>query len=249
MLTRRRFLPVALGALLAVSGCASVQPPTPVQVDQAARSGHYIDATVFEIPRLLSPPPANDSAETRAELDEMLRIQASRSSEAAERSVQDAGVSVFRFADVIGPQFTEQKLPVVKAFFARLLEDEGLIVGPAKDAFDRPRPFVLEPRLQPLIARPKSSSYPSGHSTWGYTMGLVLAQMLPEKRNEIMTRAKEYAHNRVVVGVHYPSDVAAGEHAASAFVAMLFISPRFRADLADATAELRASGTDMASPR
>lgn len=246
MLTRRRFLPVALLVLLTATGCASVQPLSP---DRAGRTGHYIDTSVFEIPRLLSPPPANDSAETRAELDEMLRIQASRSPAAAERSVKDAGVSVFRFADVIGPRFTEQKLPVVKAFFARLLEDEGLIVGPAKDAFDRPRPFVLEPRLQPLIDRPKSSAYPSGHSTWGYTMGLVLAQMLPEKRNEIMARAKEYAHNRVVVGVHYPSDVAAGEHAASAFVAMLFLSPRFRADLAAATAELRASGTDMASPR
>ena len=69
----------------------------------------------------------------------------------------------------------------------------------------------------------------------------VLADMVPEKRAEIVARAGEFADNRVVAGVHYPSDVDAGRISGSVLAAFLFASPEFRAEEQVATAELRSA--------
>jgi acid phosphatase (class A) len=235
MLSRRHLLGLSLSTLLALAGCTTAS-----QSERAPSAAHYIDPGTLVLQRVVPPPPSDSSAETRAELDEMLRIQAERSPTTSARAKDDAAVSVFRFADAVGSdRFTKKNLPLTTALFDRLLEDEGLVMTPAKDAFARPRPFVLEERLQPLLDKPKSSAYPSGHSTWAYSAGLVLADMLPERRAEIMTRVREYAYNRVVVGLHYPSDIEAGAMSGAALAAALFSSFKFRADQAAAAQELR----------
>jgi len=239
MTTRRfflnqSFLALGLSALLALPGGATAKEPV------RAEATHYIDTKTFDLARVLAPPPADDSAATRAELDEMLRIQGSRSEAQSARATADAEVSVFRFADVVGSdRFTAANLPLTLALFKKISDDELWAAGAAKDAFRRPRPFLLEPKLQPLLARTSSASYPSGHSMWGYAVGLVLADMLPEKRAQIMARAREYATNRVVVGMHYPSDIESGIHSGVALAAAFFSSSTFRADEAAATKELR----------
>jgi acid phosphatase (class A) len=150
-------------------------------------------------------------------------------------------VSIFRFADALGspPQFNRQELPLTTMLFNRIARDESLFMGTAKDAFGRPRPFVTERRLAPVVDKPDSASYPSGHTTWAVACAIVLADMLPERRTQIFARADEYAHNREVAGVHYPSDVAAGHLAGAALATELFHSARFVADEAAAGAELR----------
>ncbi len=67
--------------------------------------------------------------------------------------------------------------------------------------------------LQPIKeALPDDSySYPSGHSAYGATLGILLSQMLPEKKSEIYARINDYARSRMVAGVHYRSDVEAGK--------------------------------------
>jgi acid phosphatase (class A) len=200
-----------------------------------------VDAGTFDLRRLLPPPPAAGSAEQRAELDTMLRIQMQRTPAEVEKARADAAVSVFRFADALAnpPEFDARSLPLTAALFRDVENEESGVMEPAKAGFARPRPFTAEPRLSPVLERPRSGSYPSGHSTFGYASGLVLADMVPERRAEILARASEYAHNRVVAGVHYPSDVQAGQLAGTALAAMLFACPHFRAEERAATAELR----------
>jgi acid phosphatase (class A) len=41
-----------------------------------------------------------------------------------------------------------------------------------------------------------------------------LSKIVPEKRTEILARAEEYAHNQLVCGVHYPSDIEASRRIA-----------------------------------
>jgi acid phosphatase (class A) len=230
----RSFLALGVSALLTLSGGTTAKEPV------RAESTHYLDTSTFDLARVLAPPPADDSPATRAELDEMLRIQGSRSEEQVARAKADAEVSVFRFADVVGSdRFTAANLPLTIALFKKISDDELWAASAAKNAFGRPRPFLLEPKLQPLLARTSSTSYPSGHSMWGYAVGLVLADMLPEKRAQIMVRAREYATNRVVVGMHYPSDIESGIQSGVALVAAFFSSSKFRADQAAATKELR----------
>ncbi len=152
-------------------------------------------------------------------------------------------MSIFRFADALGDptHFTAHDLPITKELFERITQDESLFMNPAKDAFGRPRPFVTEKRLAPVVAMPPSASYPSGHTTWAIACAIVLADMVPERRTQIFARADEYSHNREVGGVHYPSDVAAGHLAGTALAEQLFDTPRFVADAIAAATELRAA--------
>jgi acid phosphatase (class A) len=243
--------------LLVLAGCATASRsqqqgvnPAPVADAQTIAAtqfrpnpngGAYLARDSLNLYRLLPPPPEAGSAQERADLDELLRLQATRTPAEVQRARDDASVTVFRFADALGnPQnFKPQALPVFARLFERITQDEGLFMNSAKDAFGRPRPFLIEKRLAPVVAKPPSASYPSGHTTWAVAVAVVLADMVPERRAQIFARADEYAHNREVGGVHYPSDVAAGHLAGTALAVELFDSPRFVADEAAAAAELR----------
>jgi acid phosphatase (class A) len=245
---RHRATPLALLLLgfLAVQDAVPVfaadppHPPSPAR-HVAADTAHCVDPSRLDLGRLLPPPPAGGSVEERAELDELLRIQVNRTPAQADRARKDAEVSVFRFADSLANPslFTPENVPLTAKLFNDIDWDEAAVLGEAKHEFSRPRPFTVEPRLNPVIERPLSSSYPSGHSTWAYMTGLVLADMIPERRAQILARASEFAHNRSVAGVHYPSDVEAGRLAGTTLAAMLFACPPFQREEAAARTELR----------
>jgi acid phosphatase (class A) len=239
---RVRSLIFLLNVLFAMGSCASVAQAPQAPVSQApAVVDHYLTATSLNLYRLLPPPPEAGSAQERAELDELLRLQAARTPATAQRAADDATVSIFRFTDALGspPRFNPHQLPLTTLLFNRIARDESLFMNTAKDAFGRPRPFLTERRLSPVVEKPASASYPSGHSTWAVACAIVLADMVPERRAQLFARADEYAHNREVGGVHYPSDVAAGHLAGTALATELFDSPRFVADEVAAAAELR----------
>ncbi len=84
-----------------------------------------------------------------------------------------------------------------------------------------------------------SYSYPSGAANGGMTAALILTALLPEKRNELLARAREYGENRVVLGVHFPSDIEAANSLATVLVGFMNSNPAFIDDLAIARAEIR----------
>ena len=252
--------------LFALAACATPAAPppqgvNPVPVAAAAspteaafapnHGGAYLATASLNLYRLLPPPPEAGSARERAELDELLKLQATRTPAEVQRARDDANVSVFRFADALGnpPNFTPQALPLLTQLFQRVGQDEGQFMNPAKDAYGRPRPFLTDKRLAPVVAKPPSASYPSGHTTWAVASAIILADMVPERRAQLFARADEYSHNREVGGVHYPSDVAGGHLAGTVLAAKLFDTPRFLADEAAARAELRAALGLPALPR
>jgi acid phosphatase (class A) len=247
---RSRRLISSASLLVALAACAfnaaaqqqaSDAAPAGALTAPAAADVPYLARGAVNLYRLLPPPPAAGSAQQRAELDELLRLQGARTPAGVQRARDDANISIFRFADALGspPNFTAQQLPLTTRLFERIARDESQFVEPVKDAFDRPRPFLTESRLSPVVPKPPSASYPSGHSIWAVSCAIVLADMVPERRAQIFARADEYAHNREVGGVHYPSDVAGGHLAGTALATALFMSPRFLKDEAAATAELR----------
>jgi acid phosphatase (class A) len=63
--------------------------------------------------------------------------------------------------------------------------------------------------------------------------------MVPEKSAELFARGREYGENRVLAGVHYPTDVEAGRLSATAIAAALMQNERFMKDFNQAKVELR----------
>ena len=191
---------------------------------------------------LLPPPPAVDSDQMKAELGEILTIQVTRSKAMVDRAIADVTENIWRFADVVdSPKFTAAALPKLAAFFDRVVETESAVVDPAKDVWKRPRPHLYSDLVKPVVPLSKSGSYPSGHSTVGTLMGIELSNMLPEKRAQIMARAWEFGHNRVVGGIHYPSDIEMGRISGMVIAQTISTHPDFRAEFEAAKAELRAA--------
>jgi outer membrane autotransporter protein len=107
----------------------------------------------------------------------------------------------------------------------------GLTAGSTgADPFGDSRPYQTEPKVtlytgndffgvasgnnaylngptQNLTASP---SFPSGHTTYGYTESVLLALMAPQRFQQMITRGAEYGNDRIIVGAHYTMDVIAG---------------------------------------
>jgi len=107
----------------------------------------------------------------------------------------------------------------------------GLVAGsPGADSFGNSRPFQTEPSLTritgpdyfycqadnivynrgPMMNLINSPSYPSGHTTYGYTGALILAILVPERYSQMITRGAEYGNDRIIAGAHYAMDVLGG---------------------------------------
>ena len=129
--------------------------------------------------------------------------------------------------------------------------------GPGADAYGDSRPFQTEPHLAaiagpdyfnvpsdnvvynrgPAMNLVDSPSFPSGHTTYGYTGALLLALLTPERYREMIARGAEYGDDRIIVGAHYAMDVIAGRTLATYDVAHLH---RQRSRLSRPDAERRA---------
>jgi hypothetical protein len=107
----------------------------------------------------------------------------------------------------------------------------GLPAGaPGADAYGDSRPFQTEATVAaiagpdylnhpadnrvynrgPLMNLQNSPSYPSGHTTYGYTGALLLAVLVPSRYQQMVTRGAEYGNDRILVGAHYAMDVIGG---------------------------------------
>jgi len=140
------------------------------------------------------------------------------------------------------------------------------------------RPFQVAPdRIQNFAPGITASvidnpAFPAGHSTIGYTQELLFATMVPERYQQLLTRASEYGDSRIVIGAHYPLDIIGGRIIGTYNVVQLLnnnpdylnqtitgagngtvtTSPDFATLLANSTTDLRTllqqgCGTDIAT--
>jgi acid phosphatase (class A) len=158
----------------------------------------------------------------------------------------DAVLLYPRFDEALGKPIDRATSPLLIKLLNRTLRDISASAFSAKLHFQRPRPYqslalqrVCGTEKPPVPeSHPSSgSSYPSGHSAYGWAVAMVLARVSPGRTDALMIRAQQYAESRVICGVHFPSDVEAGQVLAAAVVARLDGSADFQADLARARAE------------
>ncbi|MFT4119184.1 acid phosphatase [Bradyrhizobium sp.] len=230
-----RFPRVAASGVAAVLTFALMVITSNVHAETA-----YIAPEQVPLSALLGPPPSAESAQQKLDLKAVIDAQAARTEAQVARAKVTADLSVFAFADVLGPGFAKEHLPKTALLFSRIYHDSVASLEVTKNLWKRPRPFATNSEVNP-IERPGSTSYPSGNALLGQLYAIVLAHIVPEKSAEIFARGHETGDNRVIAGVHYPTDLAAGRQAAVAIAVALWSAPTYREDLAAATAELRAA--------
>ncbi|MEJ1961322.1 MAG: phosphatase PAP2 family protein [Gammaproteobacteria bacterium] len=245
-MSRRAWHAMAASLLLVGTAWGQQLESTPRPAGEAPPQS-YLGKTVVDFRQLLAGPPAVDSildqADRRA-IDEFQRVDEPRwhVAEADDRLVYP------RFEDAFGRRIDRQNTPALVALLNRAIRDVSATTFAAKGQFSRPRPFqrmqlerVCDEAAPPKAeAHPTSgSSYPSGHSAYGWAVAMILARVARDRAPALMTRAAEYAESRLVCGVHFPSDIYAGQTVAAAVVSRLDASPEFRSDLDRARAEIK----------
>jgi acid phosphatase (class A) len=205
----------------------------------AAAEATFVTPDRFDLTKLLPPAPAADSEQQKRDLAEVLTVQRSRTSAQSERALADATAGTFDFADVLGPKFNAQDLPAVAALFDKIRGDAVVAFQAGKGVWNRPRPFTVSTEVDPVGDRPEGSSYPSGASTVNYLTAIILANMVPEKSAAIYARGREFGDDRVILGVHFPTDVEAGRLAGTALAATLMQDGSFMKEFTEAKSELR----------
>ena len=106
---------------------------------------------------------------------------------------------------------------------------------PGADKYGDSRPFQTEPTTLPIVGPDyfnvpagnevynrgpimdliDSPSFPSGHTTYGYMGALLLAELVPDRFQEMVVRAAEYGNDRIIMGAHYAMDVLGGRTVAT----------------------------------
>jgi undecaprenyl-diphosphatase len=73
----------------------------------------------------------------------------------------------------------------------------------------RPRPFAADRRIRPLVAPLDEFSFPSGHTLHAVAFTVVALAWYPALAPLLLPFTASVAASRVVLGLHYPSDVLA----------------------------------------
>jgi acid phosphatase (class A) len=203
----------------------------------------YITASDVDFPGLLPPPPTETSPEGKRDLQALLDLQKNMTPERMAAIRRDLDQSVYTVAgSVLGPKFTKENFPLAGEFFAKVVKDAGVGVGPIKQKYKKLRPFQYSKEIktpEDIAKAAGGPTYPSGHSSTGALIPLVLGMMVPEKREALYERGWEYGVNRMTSGAAYPSDFEGGHIAASLAVHEMLKNPAFRADYEAVKAEVR----------
>ncbi len=216
---------------------------TEIQVDELKNSIHF---------------PANSSVQTRAELDFLLEWQKKRTPEQVKRSVDVlAPIGFWPHIDkqkdhrryqknlehlfyigrtVLGINCSHENYPHTTELLKGMTMDMRIMEFTVKYHLLRPRPYHLEPRLEPL-ARMASPAFASGHTLWAYIHALIWSELVPEKRVLFLKTAYEVGESREIMGIHYPSDEEAARLLAHKMLNAMVKNDNFRKDFALAKTE------------
>jgi membrane-associated phospholipid phosphatase len=184
------------------------------------------------------------------------------------QALQDAEAisSLYFLSDAMGPRLGKaflaayDKGEISKA--AALIKASEVSTSAAKKHFNYPRPFLHEGNTIHLVPddvvvkdnvryTADGGSFPSGHTNTGYTDALLMAEMVPERFEALVTRGARYGYSRLVLGVHYPLDVMGSRMVAERNVATYLNDARYQVLFKEARDQLRAAlekecGTSLA---
>jgi acid phosphatase (class A) len=167
------------------------------------------------------------------------------------QAAKDAQLRFPQAADVfsctLDMPISAEATPHLNMLLRRIRMDASRANDTAKDFYQRVRPYLAKGDTSCTPAeKDHSSSYPSGHASIGFAWALALAEIVPERADEILARGLDFGTSRVVCGVHWKSDVEAGRIVGASTVSRLHADPVFSAQLQYARREIeaaRASGS------
>lgn len=195
-------------------------------------------STAWQLPpystflEIIPPPPAKGSPAEKADLDGVLAFQDHPTKQELDHAERSVAFTVFSFSEVLGPEFRAESYPETAKFFKRLAVTANEPKNFLKDTYHRERPYRAYPgQVKELVDEEHGYSYPSGHSNRAWLFALVLGDLVPACRNALLYSAMQVCNDRVIGGMHYPSDMMASRVLAEELHRILLNNPDFTRDL------------------
>ena len=183
------FAGVAAFAQAVSKGAAKVPGPVHVESRDPKRAVGYLSDAEPNYLLLLPPYPALDSKQDKIDVATFRQMQVSDSSARWRLAEADDRMTYARFSGALGIDLDAGKLPIVVHLLNRMERDALDTAFAAKSHFNRPRPFQRfavahvcgadtppKPEAHPNGGS-SASSYPSGHSAFGWSAALTLAEI------------------------------------------------------------------------
>lgn len=193
-------------------------------------------------------PPAPVAGTTRYEADRTIYLSTRSLKDSARWTMAqddvEQGLILRDLACAIGVELTPQNAPKTATLIRRVGLDVSRATNRSKDIYKRPRPYLVDEGpicVEKSVSLANSPDYPSGHNAWGWTVGLIMAEVAPDRATGILARARAFGEGRLVCGVHTLSAVEAGRLNGSIVVAALHGQEAFRKDLDEVRQEVAAA--------
>ena len=151
-----------------------------------------------------------------------------------EEVLREDETSIFAlFSGVLGMKVSKEHTPEIYKLAKTVINDALFAAHKGQERFKRTKPYVYfhEESLKSEggdDVEDKENSYPSGHSTRGWILALVLGYIAPEHSEALMKCAEQYATYRVIMGRHWKSDVDAGRTLAITIFSKEVVSPKYQ---------------------
>lgn len=223
-------------------------PDTLKELKHGLVEGYLPPSSLPNSLELLPAPPQSGSAAYALDVDTAEATFPLRGTSRWDLAARDADLHFPAAASIyscaLGVPISKEETPRLYSLLRRVLTDAGLATYRAKNHYQRARPFTVnnQPICTPEDEKGlrNDGSYPSGHTAAGWAWALVLSEVAPERRDQLLLRGIEYGKSRSICNVHWISDVQAGQTIGSTAVAQLHTDPVFRADLRAAALEVKA---------
>lgn len=144
--------------------------------------------------------------------------------------------------EAFGLEISAENTPEIWTLLETSLATTDPMRKETKAHYKRQRPFERYDDSMPSGEEEElrgEGSYPSGHSLRGWGISLLLAQIAPQRADQVFKRGWDYCNSRVIVGAHWQSDVDNSRTAASIGFCALQGSEAFIAQMKKAQNEYK----------
>jgi PAP2 superfamily len=166
------------------------------------------------------PPPAWDSPQLKAELQELKAFERTPKTDSIAMYWETFGGRrafalwneharrmMLEYGLAADPPAAARALAAVNIAFY----DATVACWDAKYAYWQIRPSQLDPELKPLFPPPNHPSYPAAHGCLSTAAATTLARLFPRDAETFLALGKQAAEARIWAGIHYRSDIDAGQ--------------------------------------
>ena len=205
---------------------------------------------------LVPPPPVEGSPAYAEDVAAFKALTALQSGPRGAQARRDAELrfpaAANHFACALGVPVSEEQTPHLNMLLQRTMMSAGGATYKAKNNYQRTRPFVAmqagscTPEQEARLSH--DGSYPSGHAALGWAWTLVLTQLAPDRADALVQRGRSFGQSRAVCGVHWKSDITAGQMVGAAAVARLQDDAVFQAQMTAARREIAQARTQGLMP-